>query len=404
MTMPQVEMAASRRGAVLPRSPIRRLAPLAQAAEERGLRLIRLNIGQPDLAPPESVVQALQQGATEPLVYTPSRGIPEALNAWVAYYRHHGIEIEPNDVIVTGGGSEALSLAVMSTCDPGDEVLIPEPFYAPFGGVAALAGVKLIPIPMGPNFAPPSVDVVRERITDATRALLICSPNNPTGTVYTRDDLAALGALARDHGLFIISDETYREIVFDGPAAPSILSIPGLDDHALVVDSVSKRFNACGIRIGSLVSRNAEVMQAAHDLAELRLSLPGLTQNAMRAALEAPEPYVSGVVASYRERIDAVVTALDRIPGASYHRPGGAFYVVAQLPVDDTLEFASWMLTDFEHNGETVVLTPMSSFYLTPGKGDNEVRIACVYDPETMTRAVEIIGAGLEAYRQQRAS
>ncbi|MDI3341656.1 MAG: pyridoxal phosphate-dependent aminotransferase [Sphaerobacter sp.] len=398
MTGRQAGLAASRRSTALPVSPIRRLMPLAEEAKARGRRVIHLNIGQPDLDPPPSVMQAAVDATGERLAYAPSRGLPSAVAAWVTYYRHHSIEVEAGDIVITGGASEALSLAMLATCDPGDEVLVPEPFYAPYQGIAGVAGLRLVPVPLGPGFTHPNPEAVRERITPATRALLICSPSNPTGTVYRREDLIALGQVARDAGLFLLSDETYREIVFDGPPAPSALSIPGLDEHVVVIDSVSKRFNACGLRIGTIVSRNPAVMAAVADLAELRLAVPVIDQLAVARALAAPEPYIGTVVATYRERVAAVVAALAEIPGVTCHRPGGGFYVVARLPVDDSERFAAWLLREFALDGDTVMVTPMSDFYLTPGRGRDEIRIACVHDPATLIRAARVIGAALAAY------
>lgn len=398
MTIKHAPMSASHRGSTLPVSPIRRLAPLAEAARLCGTQVIHLNIGQPDLDPPPSVVEALRHAASDRLVYAPSRGLPETVEAWVAYYRHHGIELETSDVLVTGGASEALWLALLVTCDPGDRVLIPEPFFAPYTGLAAIAGLETVGVPLSPGFAPPSVDAIRERLTSRTRAILICSPNNPTGTVYSRDDLEQIGALARERGLFIISDETYREIVFDGPAAPSALSLPGVEEQVVVVDSVSKRFNACGLRIGSLVSRNAEIMAAVLDIAELRLAIPVVDQHAIMGALMAPEPYVASIVATYKERTRIVAEGLAGIPGVECRQPAGAFYVVARLPVEDAEAFAAWLLRDFAFDGETVMLTPMSDFYATPGLGRDEVRLACVHDAATLIRAVEILRAGLASY------
>lgn len=396
--MSMLEMKPSRRAAGLPVSPIRRLAPLAEAARARGTRVLHLNIGQPDLAPPATITQALAEAGDEALVYAPSRGLPDVLDAWQAYYRRHGIEVEAGDILVTFGASEAISLALLSTLDPGDDVLLPEPFYAPYKGSLAIAGCNLVPVPPGQGFAPPSAEEFRRRLTPRTRAILITSPNNPTGTVFSRDELRALGRLAHDEGLFLLSDETYREIVFDGAAAPSALSLPGLEEQVVVIDSLSKRFNVCGLRIGSLVTRNAGVMAAALELAELRLAVPVIDQRAAAAELRAGPEYVAGVVKTYRERVAAVVEALGAIPGVRVRPPGGAFYVVAGLPVADAEAFAAWLLSDFALDGETVMLTPMADFYATPGQGRDEVRIACVYEPARLRRGVEILAAGLAAY------
>ncbi len=391
-------MTPSARAGSLPASPIRRLAPLADAAKERGIHVHHLNIGQPDLAPPESITHLLERASSEELVYAPARGASDAVSAWQIYFSHHSVDLDREDLLITAGASEALLLALMATCDHGDDVLIPEPFYAPYKGLLAMTGLNAIPVPSGPDFGPPDADTVRQLVTPNTRAMLICSPSNPTGTVYGQNDLEKVGAVAVEHDFFLLSDETYREIVFDGPAAPSALAIPGLDDNAVVIDSVSKRFNVCGLRIGCLASRNRAVMDAALELAELRLAVPMIDQRAVVSALTSPRPYVDTVVEAYRERKDAVLSALGNIPGVVAHPPGGAFYVVAELPVDDAESFAAFLLSDVAVDDETVMLTPMSDFYATPGLGKQEVRIACVYDSETLTRAIRIVGEGLETY------
>jgi aspartate aminotransferase len=391
-------MQASGRARQLPASPIRRLAPLAEAAKERGIHVHHLNIGQPDLAPPESITRLLENASGEELVYAPARGASDAVSAWQIYYSHHSVDLEREDILITAGASEALMLALLTTCDPGDDVLLPEPFYAPYKGLLSITGLNPIPVPSGPDFAPPDPDLVRSLVTPNTRAMLICSPSNPTGTVYGQNDLEKVGAVAVENDFFLLSDETYREIVFDGPAAPSVLAIPGLEECAVVIDSVSKRFNVCGLRIGSLASRNRAVIDAALEIAELRLAVPMIDQRAVVSALTSPRPYVDTVVEAYRQRKDAVVAALREIPGVVAHPPGGAFYVVADLPVDDAEAFSAWILREVAINDETVMLTPMSDFYATPGKGTNQVRIACVYDAETLTRAVSIMGQALEDY------
>jgi aspartate aminotransferase len=399
--MPRVshEMTPSGRAGNLPASPIRRLAPLAEQAKERGIHVHHLNIGQPDLAPPQSITRALNDAAHEQLVYAPARGSSDAVSAWQIYYSHHSVELEREDILVTAGASEALLLALMTTCDPGDELLLPEPFYAPYKGLAAITGVNIVPVPCPQDFSPPDADVVRGLVTPKTRAMLITTPSNPTGTVYGQNDLTALGAVAVENDFFLLSDETYREIVFDGPWAPSALAIPGLDDYVVVIDSVSKRFNVCGLRIGSLASRNQDIMRAALEIAELRLAVPMIDQRAVVSALTSPRPYVDTVVEAYRERKDAVLAALEGIADVTAHPPGGAFYVVADLPVADAEAFSAWLLSEFSLDDETVMLTPMSDFYATPGKGVNQVRIACVFDADTLTRAVNILGEGLAAYR-----
>jgi len=382
----------------LPSSPIRRLASLATAARECGIRVHHLNIGQPDLPPPPEVEETLRSAPEIRLAYAPSRGLPGTLDAWMSYYRRYGIEVETGDLLVTAGASEALSLGFLTTCDAGDDVLVPEPFYAPYKGVAAIYGVRLVPVPLGPGYLPPAVDAFRQRMTDRTRAILLCSPNNPTGTVYTRDDLLAIGGFARERGLFLLSDETYRELVFDGLPATSALALPGLEEHVVVIDSLSKRFNMCGARVGSFVSRNRRVMSTALELAELRLAVPAIEQHAASAALTAAPGYLTELVDTYRSRVETVVNSLSRIPGVDVQRPNGAFYVVPTLPVDAAERFAAWLLSDFVLDGETVMVTPMSDFYGSAGLGNREVRLACIVNDAELARAIDILRAGLERY------
>ena len=396
--VPVFEMKPSDRGLALPSSPIRRLASLATAATARGVYVHHLNIGQPDLAPPPEVIRALEQAPEIRLAYAPSRGLPGTVDAWSAYYRTYGIEVEADDMLVTAGASEALALALLTTCDPGDEVLVPEPFYAPYKGVAAIYGVRLVPVPLGESYSPPPVHAFHRRATDRTRAIILCSPNNPTGTVYQRADLVAIGEFARATGLFILSDETYREIVFNGPPATSALAIQELEEIVIVVDSLSKRFNMCGARVGSFVSRNRQVMATALEIAELRLAVPAIEQHAAAAALTAAPTYLADLVETYRRRVDVVAHGLGRIPGVEVRRPDGGFYVVPRLPVDDAEHFASWLLTNFSQQDETVMVTPMSDFYGTAGLGSREVRIACIVNDEALDRAVDILAVGLSSY------
>jgi aspartate aminotransferase len=396
--VPAVEMRPSERGLALPSSPIRRLASLAAAATTRGVYVHHLNIGQPDLAPPPEVIRALEQASEIRLAYAPSRGLPDTIDAWIAYYRTYGIEVEAEDMLVTAGASEALALALLTTCDPGDEVLVPEPFYAPYKGVAAIYGVRLVPVPLGEGYSPPPVHAFRLRATNRTRGIILCSPNNPTGTVYQREHLIAVGEFARETGLFILSDETYREIVFNGPPATSALTIQELEDVVIVIDSLSKRFNMCGARVGSFVTRNRPIMAAALEIAELRLAVPAIEQHAAAAALSAAPGYLTDLVETYRDRVEVVAHGLGLLPGVEVRRPDGGFYVVPRLPVDDAERFAAWLLTDFSEQDETVMVTPMSDFYGTAGLGSREVRIACIVNDEELIRAVDILAAGLASY------
>lgn len=343
-------------------------------------------------------MQALEHAAEIRLAYAPSRGLPKTVQAWVSYYRRYGIELEHQDVLVTAGASEALSLAFLVTCDPGDDVLVPEPFYAPYRGVASVHGVRLVPVALGDRFSPTSAQALKRALTPKTRAILIASPNNPTGTVYSRENLQAIGAFVREHGLFLMSDETYREIVFDGPAAPSSLEIPGLEDYAIVIDSLSKRFNMCGARIGSLVSRNSRIMQTALELAEIRLAVPAVEQHAAMAALATPQEYLTDLARTYKRRVTTVTEQLSEAKGVNVRRPDGAFYVVAGLPVDSAESFAGWILNEFSLDNETVMVTPMSDFYATEGLGTSEIRIACIVDEQELERATIILRAALDIY------
>ncbi len=393
----------SRRVQAIPPSPIRGLVPLAEAAKARGIRVIHLNIGQPDLPPPPGVSAAIAAAASQRPIYTPSRGIPELIAAWVRYYQRVGLSISLEDVVVTGGASEALSLAILATTDPGDHVLVPEPFYAPYLGIFTAAGVELIPVSSPDYYGPVSPEAIRDRISPRTRGILLCSPSNPTGTVYDDVTFQALANLAIEYNLFFYSDETYRELVFSGARAPSALELPGLESHAIVIDSISKRFNACGLRIGALISRNHHVTAAAASLAELRLSLPLVAQLAAVAALDAPETYVAEVITTYRRRRDTMLAALQQIPGVRPIPPAGALYLVAELPVDDAERFAAWLLTDFALAGETLMVAPLSGFYATPGCGHQAIRLALVQPESVLERAASLLATALEIYPGRRA-
>ena len=340
----------------------------------------------------------MEQASKIHLAYAPSRGLPDTLDAWITYYRANGIEVESEDLLVTAGASEALALALLTTCDAGDELLLPEPFYAPYKGVAAIYGVRLVPVPFGEGYRPPEPEVFRERVTDRTRAIILCSPNNPTGTVCQREDLIAIGAVARELGLFLLSDETYREIVFNGPPATSALAIEELGETVIVIDSLSKRFNMCGARVGSFVSRNRQVMAAALEIAELRLAVPAIEQHAASAALTAAPEYLTQLVETYRGRVEVVVSQLSRIPGVEVRHPDGGFYVVPRLPVDNAERFAAWLLTNFSRENETVMVTPMSDFYGSAGLGTRDVRIACIVDESQLSRAIDMLGVALASY------
>lgn len=384
----------------MPDSPIRKLAPFANAAKARGTHVIHLNIGQPDIATPQVALDAIRSMDRQVLEYSPSEGFAGYRERLAGYYAGVGVDVSPDQILVTTGGSEALVFAFMSCLDPGDEVIIPEPFYANYNGFAALAGIKIVPVTarIEDGFALPPMADFERAISPRTKAILICNPGNPTGTKYPDDALTALAHLVQTHDLFLFADEVYREFTYDGANARSVLTVPGLEQNAIVIDSVSKRYSMCGARIGALVTRNAEVRKAAMKFAMARLSPPTLAQIAADAALDTPESYFNEVRVSYRERRDALVDGLAEIEGVKCPTPGGAFYAVAQLPIDDADAFCQWMLESFEHEGATVMMAPNTGFYATPGLGKQEVRLAYVLEREEIERAVACVRAGLAAY------
>lgn len=381
-------------------SPIRKLKPLADEAAKQGKRIYNLNIGQPDLPTPKAFHEGLRD-VPEVIAYSPSPGLDEALDALRSYYRDRGIELERDQLLVTTGGSEALLFAFLSVTDPGDEVLVPEPFYTNYNSYATMASVRLIPLETEPEtgFHLPPPEAIEARITERTRGILICNPNNPTGTVYTPEELQTLRELVLQHDLFLISDEVYREFVYDGLTHESALHLEGLEERAIVCDSLSKRFSACGARLGVIASRNPDVMEAALKFAQARLSPPTAEQWGLIRLLRGDYPReIRQIVEEFARRRDALFEELQRIEGAFCVKPQGAFYAVVRLPIDDAERFCSWLLREFQHEGETVLLAPAQDFYSTPGKGRDEVRIAYVLACERLRRAMEILRAGLEAY------
>jgi len=384
----------------MPASPIRKLAPYADAARRRGVRVLHLNIGQPDLPTPEAMRNRLAD-APEVLAYTPSGGTAEYLEALRGYYAGIGFDLGDAELLATTGGSEAISFALFATTSVGDQVLVCEPYYTNYASYATMAGVELVPLPTRgeDGFHLPPVEAWEAAITPRTRAVLLCNPNNPTGTVYTREEVERVGELCRKHDLFLLSDEVYREFVYDGGKATSALELPGLERHVIVVDSLSKRFSACGVRLGCLATRNPEIHQAVLRMAQGRLSPPGLAQLVATGMSEVPGDYFASVREEYTARRDALFDGLTAIPGVFLRKPEGAFYVVARLPVDDADAFAQFLLERFELDGETVMVAPAAGFYATSGLGRDEVRIAYVLNREDLGRAVRILGAGLDAYR-----
>jgi aspartate aminotransferase len=390
----------SDRGRRMPASPIRKLMPVAEAAKRRGVRVYHLNIGQPDLETPEPMRRRLET-APKVYAYSPSVGTPECLASFVEYYRRLGISLSADELIATTGGSEAVFFAMMACANEGDDVLLVEPFYTNYQAFATMAGVSLRAAPTSgeDGFHLPAREVWERHLHPRTKAVLLCNPNNPTGTVYTRDEIVMVAELCRDHGLFLILDEVYREFAYDGRAAVSALSLPAADDMVIVVDSLSKRYSACGIRLGCLVTRNRDVYGAALRMAQARLSPPGLAQVAACALTELGPDYTRGIVTEFQARRDMLYEAVSAVPGVFLRKPEGAFYFVARLPVDDAEQFARWLLTDFQRKGATVMVAPAEGFYATPGLGKSEVRIAYVLKEADLVAAVEIFAAALPAYR-----
>ncbi len=396
----------SARGNRMPASPIRRLMPLAEAARHRGIRIHHLNIGQPDLETPAAMRDRLARYPEKVIAYSPSGGTPEFVAFLVEYYRRLGIALTPEEIIATTGGSEAILFAFLACCDEGDEALVVEPFYTNYSAFAAMAGVRLVPLGsrVEDGFHLPPREAWEGALTPRTRSVVLCNPNNPTGTVYTPGELADVAAFCREHGLFLVCDEVYREFVYDGRRTVSALELAGCEDFVVVVDSLSKRYSACGIRLGCLVTRNRDVHRAALRMAQGRLSPPGIAQHIAVGALALGPEYTAGVVAEYQRRRDVLYEGLRNLPGVFLTKPEGAFYFVARLPIDDGDDFASWMLTDFERGGATVMVSPARGFYATPGLGADQVRIAYVLNEAHLRDSVEILAAGIEAYKRERAA
>jgi aspartate aminotransferase len=390
----------SRRGQEMPASPIRRLAPLADAAKARGTHVLHLNIGQPDIETPACMRDRLKLLESTVLEYSPSTGTPEFLRSLYRYYeRRLGLTLEPNQVLATTGGSEAILFSFLACANEGDDIMVVEPYYANYKAFATMAGLNLVPVTSRSRdgFHLPPRSVFERTLTPRTRLVIICNPSNPTGTVYRRDELEMIASFCRDNGLFLVSDEVYREFVYDDVRAISALELPDTDSFAIVVDSLSKRYSACGIRLGSLVTRNAEVYDACLRMAQGRLSPPGLAQFIAVGAESLGDEYTTDVVAEYRRRRDVLYDGLLSIPGVELSKPEGAFYCMPKLPVKDADHFARWLLADFEHEGATVMLAPASGFYASP-MGKSEVRIAYVLNQEHLKRAIEVLRHALAKY------
>lgn len=394
----------AQRGAHMPPSPIRKLVPYAESAKKKGTTVYHLNIGQPDIETPPAILDAVRHTDIKVLEYSHSAGFESYRKKLVEYYQRNNINIDYNQIIITTGGSEAILFAMMSCMDPGDEIIIPEPFYANYNGFAVSAGVKVVPIPssIATGFALPSIEAFEQAVTDRTKAIMICNPNNPTGYLYSREELKVLKEICLKHDLFLFSDEAYREFCYDGKKHISALSIEGLEQHAILLDTISKRYSACGGRIGAFVTKNEQVLTTAMKFAQARLSPPTFAQILGEAAVDLPADYFSEVHAEYNSRRDLLVQRLQAMDGVICPMPGGAFYAIAELPVDDTEKFCQWLLEDFSFNGATVMMAPAAGFYATAGKGKREVRLAYVLNKEDINAAMDCLEAALKEYNLKK--
>ncbi len=390
----------STRGNEMPASPIRKLVPYSEEAKSRGMKVYHLNIGQPDIKTPEVALAAARNADLKVIEYSHSAGIESYRRKLAKYYQNIDIDIDHNNLLVTTGGSEAITFAFMSCLNPGDEVIIPEPFYANYNGFAIAAGVKVKPIEsfIEDGFALPPIAKFEELITDKTKGIVICNPNNPTGYLYSEDELNRLRELVLKYDLYLFSDEVYREFCYDGHEHISAMHLKGIENNVVMFDSVSKRYSECGVRIGTLVTKNSEVLNTALKFAQARLSPPTFGQIIAEASLDTPKSYFDEVQKEYIARRDFLVEGLNKIPGVFTPKPKGAFYTVAKLPVDDSDKFCQWILSDFDYEGQTVMMAPASGFYSTPGRGKNEVRIAYVLKKEDLAGALKVLEKALEAY------
>lgn len=392
----------SHKGQQMPESPIRKLVPYAEIAKKKGHKVYHLNIGQPDIKTPEVALNAIKNNDIKILEYSHSAGFESYRTKLALSYQKIGLPINKEDIIITTGGSEALLFAMGSTMDSGDEIIIPEPFYANYNGFSVASGVKVVPVisTLEEGFALPPIAEFEKLITSKTKAILICNPGNPTGYLSSETEIQQLAALVKKHDLFLIADEVYREFTYDGFKHYSIMNIPGIEEHAIMIDSVSKRYSMCGARIGCIVSKNKELMSTAMKFAQARLSPPTFAQIASEAALDTPQSYFDEVITEYKERRDTLIEELHKIEGVKVAVPKGAFYCIAQLPVADADDFAQWLLETYDFNGETVMVAPAAGFYSTPGVGKNEVRIAYVLKNQDLIKSVQILGEALKVYKR----
>ena len=389
----------SARGNQMPPSPIRKLVPFAEAAKKKGIKVYHLNIGQPDIETPPAILDAVRNADIHVLEYSHSAGNESYRRKLVQYYKKVGIEVSHDQIMITTGGSEAILFGFFTCLNPDDEVIIPEPFYANYNGFACAAGVKVVPIPssIDTGFALPPITDFEKVITAKTKAIIICSPNNPTGYLYSREEMEAVKAVCLKHNLYLFSDEAYREFCYDG-AYVSAMHLEGLDAHVVLMDTISKRYSACGARLGAFVTKNKAVYDAAMKFAQARLSPPGLAQIMGEAAVDLPDSYFNAPKAEYQRRRDLLVSRLNAMPGVFCPNPGGAFYAMARLPIDDSDRFCQWLLEEFSWNNQTVMLAPATGFYGTPGLGKNEVRLAYVLNLDAINSAMDCLEQALKVY------
>jgi aspartate aminotransferase len=394
--MPKVSV----KGQQMPESPIRKLVPYAEIAKKKGNKVYHLNIGQPDIKTPESALRAVKNTDIKVLEYSHSAGFESYRTKLSQYYKNQGLPIDTQDIIITTGGSEALLFAMGSTMDVDDEIIIPEPFYANYNGFSTASGVKVVPVISGieTGFALPPIEAFEKLITPKTKAILICNPGNPTGYLYSQEEILKLAEIVKKHDLFLIADEVYREFIYDGDKHFSVMNVPGIEENAIMIDSVSKRYSMCGARIGCIVSKNKEVMATAMKFAQARLSPPTYAQIASEAALETPQSYFDDVISEYKDRRDTLITELNKIEGLKVATPKGAFYCIAKLPIDNADKFAQWLLESYDLKGETVMVAPAAGFYSTPNVGLDEVRIAYVLKKDDLIKSVQILKEAITVY------
>lgn len=393
----------SNRADIMPASPIRKLVPLADAAKTRGIKVYHLNIGQPDLSTPDSFWNAIRNYKEKVLAYGHSQGLPFYRDNLAGYYQRLGYNVDPDDIVITTAGSEAIIFSMMAICEQGEEIIVPEPFYTNYNGFAVMAGVKLVPVTCNveKGYHLPPKKEIEKLITAKTKAILYCSPNNPTGAVFTKDEIQMLADLAIEHNLFLLADEVYREFVYEGKHT-SIFEIEGIEKRAVLLDSISKRYSACGARVGCIVTKNGELIDTFIRFGQARLCPPTLEQTGANAALSEGAEYFDRTMSEYKRRRDTVYEMLMEIDGVVCLKPSGAFYIMAKLPVDNTDNFARWMLTDFNYNGATTMVAPGSGFYATPDVGLDEARLAYVLNVDDLRKAMNILKIGIEQYNGSR--